>query len=58
MNKKIKIISLSIILLLIIGMVFRYSRTGKISMGKGLFIFTGLVITLGMIMYIYNKDTF
>ena len=57
MNKKIKIISLCLIIILLIGIVFRYSRTNKISMGKGLFLFTSLLVILGMIMYFYNKDT-
>ena len=39
MNKKIKIIGLLIIIILLICLVFRNSRTNKITMGKGLFLF-------------------
>ncbi len=57
MNNKLKIISILLFLVLLIGLIFRYSRTQKISMGKGLFLIVFVITIIGMIMYVYKKNT-
>lgn len=55
MNKNIKFVVIFIILIIIMLFIFNYVRSGKLTMGRGLFLITILLVILGMIMYVYKK---
>ena len=49
MNKNIKFVVIFIILIIIMLFIFNYVRSGKLTMGRGLFLITILLVILGMI---------